>query len=93
MKEENKHCYNCMYFGRFYTKGYNSFTKSKWGLCKSKQVKEMHEICGGWTCKNEFNRSVKKEFSVSASLKVIEEMMKNLTEIGQILRELQDNDV
>lgn len=90
MKEENKHCYNCLYYGPLYSKGYNQFDKSRWGTCKSSKVKEKGEICGDWRYNSDFNKRLRSKFEISASVKLIEDMQKNLTEISQILRETQD---
>lgn len=93
MKEENKHCYNCMYYGPLYSKKFCSFVKEKYGLCMSKNVKEKNEVCGKWSYNNELNRRVRKESCFSASLNVIDEIFKNLTEISQILREEQEAEI
>lgn len=93
MKEENKRCGNCLYYGAFYTKKFCSFSKENYGICMGREVKEKHEVCGRWAFNNEFNRRARKEYRLSASLKVIDEMSKNLTEISQILREEQEKEV
>lgn len=92
MKEENKRCANCLYYGPFYTKKFCSFFKENYGLCMSREVKEKHEVCGRWAYNNEFNRKARKEYCLSASLGKIDEIHKNLTEISQILREEQEKE-
>ncbi len=92
MKEEKKHCYNCMFYRPFYTKEYMRFARQDMGLCMRKKVVEKHDVCERWSYNNEFNKRLNIEFTQKAVVKSLDETIKNLTEIGQILRETQDKE-
>lgn len=92
MKEENKHCYNCMYYKPFYTKGSRNFLKENYGLCKSKVLKEKHEVCEKRNYNNEFNRQLRRHLTCEAVLRALYDTTENLTEVGQILKEVYEKD-
>lgn len=92
MQEENKHCYNCMWYRPFYTKEYSNFDKQDYGLCKRKQVKEKHCVCEKWNYNTDFNKRMRKQFRREAVIKSLDATLKNLAEVGQILKEMQDKD-
>ena len=92
MKEENRHCYNCMWYRPFYIKEYCKFDKQDLGLCKRIEVKERHCVCENWTYNSEDNKRKRKEMRQSAIIESLGKTIKNLTEVGQILKDMQDKD-
>ncbi len=49
---ENKQCYMCGRFSRYYTKGVKSFEQTKCGLClESKSSVNIHESCQNFVLK------------------------------------------
>lgn len=55
MNKENKHCYMCRDFSRYYTKGAKRFDKTEFGwCCERRESVNIHYCCDKW--KGRLNR-------------------------------------
>ena len=81
MKEENKKCWSCGRFQRYYTKGYSNFQKEEVGFCSSQsKIVCKNESCKMWNYRQRI-RNMRKHMAITSivdirsKLEVIEQML------------------
>ena len=86
-------CFRCANFTRYYTKGTYRYNISKKGYCKKfKSLVSAMNSCDDWRsnhCKNYKRLSSRKQWCV----KVLYELLLNISAIRQILQEEEDEGV
>lgn len=83
MKEENKKCWSCGRFQRYYTKGYCNFQKEQIGFCSSQnKIVCKNESCKMWNYRQRV-RNMRKQMAISS----IVQIRNKLEVIEQILTE------
>lgn len=81
MKEENKKCWSCGRFQRYYTKGYSNFQKEEVGFCSSQsKIVCKNESCKMWNYRQRI-RNMRKQMAITSivdirsKLEVIEQIL------------------
>lgn len=81
MKEENKKCWSCGRFHRYYTKGYSNFQKEEVGFCSSQsKIVCKNESCKMWNYRQRI-RNMRKQMAITSivdirsKLEVIEQIL------------------
>lgn len=88
-KTQNKECFRCEKFNGYYIKGVSFFQRTKLGYCMEKGIiVENANSCEDW-CNNNRRLYISKK----ASLKVLSELLRDISGIRQILQEAQDEAV
>lgn len=83
MKEENKKCWSCGRFQRYYTKGYCNFQKEEVGFCSSQnKIVGIDESCKMWNYRQRV-RHMRRQMAISS----IVDIRSKLEVIEQILTE------
>lgn len=90
MKEENKKCWSCGRFQRFYTKGYCNLQKENIGYCSFyNKIVDKDESCKMWNYRQRV-RNMRKKMAISSivdmrdKLEVIEQILTEESELGKI---------
>lgn len=93
MKEENKKCWSCGRFQRFYTKGYCNLQKEEIGFCPfQNKIVNKDESCKKWNYRQRA-RNMRKHMAVSSivdirsKLEVIEQILIEESELDKIKNE------
>lgn len=93
MKEENKKCWSCGRFQRYYTKGYCNFQKEDIGFCSSQnKIVRKDESCKRWNYRQSV-RNMRKQMAISSivdirsKLEVIEQILTEERELDKIKNE------
>lgn len=82
MKKNNKQCFRCEHFQKYYTKGNTKFVDTKCGRCsETKDTVTLHQSCGKWEQKK-YHRFL----SLFTKIK-LNDILIELTEIRQIIEE------
>ncbi len=91
MEKESKtgghRCYNCMKYHRYYTKGYNKFTGTKYGRCmRTDKIVNNSDNCEQW-------RSVCRKHTIGKhiAMHTLNEILVNLSALRQIFEEYSEN--
>ena len=81
MKEENKKCWSCGRFQRYYTKGYSNCQKEEVGFCSSQsKIVCKNESCKMWNYRQRI-RNMRKQMAITSivdirsKLEVIEQIL------------------
>lgn len=81
MKEENKKCWSCGRFQRYYTKGDSNFQKEEVGFCSSQsKIVCKNESCKMWNYRQRI-RNMRKQMAITSivdirsKLEVIEQIL------------------
>ena len=89
MKEENKKCWSCGRFQRYYTKGYSNFQKEEIGFCSlQNKIVCKGERCKMWNYRQRV-RNMRKQMAISSivdirsKLEVIEQILIEERELGK----------
>lgn len=86
LKEKSNVCYRCGNFIRYYTKGLYQFSITKYGFCNNKSdIVEGTDYCESWK-----SGHCRLCTSKKASMKVLSEMLMNITAIRQLLQEVDE---
>lgn len=81
-EQKNKECFRCDNFNGYYTKGISHFERTKLGYCMSKRViVENITSCECWS-----NNNRRLYISKKTSLKVLSELLLEISGIRQILQ-------
>ena len=93
MKEENKKCWSCGRFDRYYTKGYCILKKEDVGFCSSQnRIVYKDESCKMWNYRQKV-RNMRKQMAISSiidihgKLEVIEQVLTEEKELEKIKNE------
>ena len=93
MKEENKKCWSCGRFQRYYTKGYCNLQKEEVGLCSfQNKIVSTGESCKMWNYRQRV-RNMRKQMAISSivdirsKLEVIEQILTEERELEKIKNE------
>ena len=93
MKEENKKCWSCGRFQRFYTKKYCNLQKEDMGLCSfQNKIVSKDESCEMWNYRQRI-RDRRKQMAISSivdirsKLEVIEQILTEESELDKIRKE------
>lgn len=93
MKEENKKCWSCGRFQRFYTKGFCNLQKEDFGLCSShNKIVRKDESCKTWQYCQRI-RNMRKRMAINSivdirsRLEVIEQILTEERELEKIKNE------
>ena len=93
MKEENKKCWSCGCFQRYYTKGYCNLQKEEVGFCSSEnKIVRKDESCTNWNYRQRV-RNVRKQMAITSivdirsKLEVIEQILTEEKELAKIKNE------
>ena len=93
MKEENKKCWSCGRFQRFYTKGFCNFQKENIGFCSfQNKIVDKVESCKFWNYRQRV-RNMRKQMAISSiidvrgKLEVIEQILTEESELDKIKNE------
>ena len=83
MEDKKKACWNCGNFGRYYKRGFCQFYKTELGSCSVKgETVDKRGFCDKWR-----NRCSLRTERRKMSLKVLDEICRNIEEIKQLLEE------
>ena len=90
MKEENKKCWSCGRFQRYYTKGYCNLQKEEMGFCSfQNKIVGKDESCKMWNYRQRV-RNMRKQMAISSivdirrKLEVIEQILMEESELDKI---------
>ena len=93
MKEENKQCWSCGRFERYYTKGYCNLQKENVGFCSyQNKIVCVNETCMMWKYRQRV-RYMRKQMAITSlceiydKITVIEEILKEENELDKIKNE------
>ena len=93
MKDENKKCWSCGRFQRYYTKGYSNFQKEEVGFCSLQdKIVCKDETCKKWNYRQKV-RNMRKQMAISSivdirgKLEVIERILTEERESEKIKNE------
>ena len=93
MKAENKKCWSCGNFQRFYTKGYCSLQKENIGFCPFQdKIVDKDESCKMWNYRQRV-RNMRKQMAISSivdicgKLEVIEQILTEESKLDKIKNE------
>ena len=93
MKEENKKCWSCGRFKRFYTKGHCNLQKEEIGFCSlQNKIVGKDESCKKWHYLQRV-RNMRKQLAISSiadirsKLEVIEQILTEESELDKIKNE------
>ena len=93
MKEENKKCWSCGRFQRYYIKGYNNFQKEEVGFFSyQNKIVCKNESCKMWNYRQRV-RNMRKQMAISSivdirtKLEVIEQILIEEKELEKIKNE------
>lgn len=88
MKEENKKCWNCGAFRRFYTKGYCTLQQEDIGFCSTQnKIVDKNENCKKWNYRQRV-RNMRKHTAISS----IADIRTKIDVIEKILTEESESD-
>ncbi len=88
MKEENKKCWNCGAFRRFYTKGYCNLQQEDIGFCSTQnKIVDKNENCKKWNYRQRV-RNMRKQTAISS----IADIRTKIDVIEKILTEESESD-
>ena len=88
MKEENKKCWNCGAFRRFYTKGYCNLQQEDIGFCSTQnKIVDKKENCKKWNYRQRV-RNMRKQTAISS----IADIRTKIDVIEKILTEESESD-
>ena len=88
MKEENKRCWSCGRFQRYYTRGYCNFQKEDVGFCNLQdKIVCKDESCKAWSYLQRV-RNMRKQMAISS----IVDIHGKLEVIEQILTEERESE-
>lgn len=86
MKEENRKCWNCGNFSRYYTKSASRFEKTKQGVCsKCQKIVTNRDCCELWR-----NRNTVTCLRKLTATKALRKILEDLAAIRQIFEEEQE---
>ena len=93
MKEENKKCWSCGRFQRYYTKGYGNLHKEEVGFCSLlNKIVSKDESCKMWNYRQKV-RNMRRQTAISSivdicdKLNVIEQILTEERELEKIKNE------
>ena len=93
MKDENKKCWSCGRFQRYYTKGYSTLQKEDVGFCSFKgKIVCKDESCKMWNYRQKL-RNMRKQSAISSivdirdKLNVIEQILTEEKELEKVKNE------
>ena len=93
MKEENRKCFSCGRFQRYYTKGYSNFQKEEIGFCSfHNKIVCKDKSCKMWNYRQRV-RNMRKQMAISSivdirsKLEVIEQVLTEERELEKIKNE------
>ncbi|MCH5146531.1 MAG: hypothetical protein J1F61_00825 [Clostridiales bacterium] len=93
MKEENKKCWSCGRFQRYYTKGYGNLHKEDIGFCTSQnKIVCKDEGCKMWNYRQKV-RNMRKQMAISSivdicsKLEVIKHILTEERELEKVKNE------
>ncbi len=89
MKEENKKCWSCAKFERYYTKGFCALQKEKVGFCSlQSKIVDKDDSCKMWNFRQRV-RNIRKKMAINSII----EIRSKLDVIEQILTEERDAEI
>ncbi len=83
MEEENRKCFNCGNFGRYYTKEASRFQQTKQGFCsKHAKITDNQDHCEFWRNRNSIS-SLRKAMATKA----LKDILTDIAALRQIFEE------
>ena len=83
MERKNKACWSCYYYSAYYTKGYWTFNKKRFGCCNYKrQDTDNQSVCENWK-----DNSQKEESRALSAQRALIQICDDLAVLKQILVE------
>ncbi len=81
MERKNKACWNCYYYSAYYTKGYYSFQKKRFGCCNyTRQETNCQDACQHWK-----DNVQKEQTRRSSALRALLQICEDLAVVKQVL--------